>query len=447
MGDHEIIKPHSFEDAKNHIQTFSKRTSSNLGLSKVSTSGGLFDLFDHVVTGEELNTITGEISNYLIRFNGLHTDFINEFGQVYKALESLDKEYIPAILSALKGAEMASNQAKTANDNNKKSIEELEKITSVLENHKEKLDKLKLDKLKHLGSIDDIWKSSKTLEKGMEHFKNKSDEMKKQFSKLEGSLKSLQKFADGILNYDHLEEVDEMWEKVNDSEEKFLEIDIAVEDLDSKISSNLRQIENLENRIKPILQYEHLSEIDVIWSDLEIQKKYLTDLQIMIDKCKQDIEIIKPDILDFNNFKKELGKQEHLGQIDDIWNEVVEGKKAIEQVCDTASKNEESILNLNNSLEIEEKVIQSISDRVNGAEGAINSQQTNIDNIGKKISEWITHQSAVTDDLKRELAEEKNAHAMDVSSLSKRIKIAYCIGGGAVLLGTIELALLIMRIL
>lgn len=442
MGDHKIIKPHSFEDAKNHIQTFSKRTSSNLGLSKVSTSGGLFGLFDHVVTGEELNTITGEISNYLIRFNGLHTDFINEFGQVYKALESLDKEYIPAILSALKGAEMASNQAKTANDNNKKSIEELEKITSVLENHKENL-----DKLKHLGSIDEIWTSSKTLEKGMEHFKNKSEEMKKQFSKLEGSLKALQRFADGILNYEHLEEVDEMWEKINDSEEKFLDIDIEVEDLDSKISSNLRQIENLENRIKPILQYEHLSEIDVIWSDLEIQKKYLTDLQNMIDKCKQDIEIIMPDILDFNNFKKELGKQEHLGQIDDIWNEVVEGKKAIEQVCDTASKNEESILNLNNSLEREEKVIQSIADRVNGAEGAINSQQTNIDNIGKQISELITHQSAVTDDLKRELAEEKNAHAMDVSSLSKRIKIAYCIGGGAVLLGTIELALLIMRIL
>lgn len=143
MGNNEIIKPHSFEDAKNHIQTFSNRTSLDLELSRVSSSGGLFGWFDHKVTGDELNNVTSQIQDYLIKFNGLHADFINEFGQVYKALESLDNEYIPAILSAVKGAERASEQAKAAHNDIKKSIEAEKKIVKVLEEHKEKLDKLK----------------------------------------------------------------------------------------------------------------------------------------------------------------------------------------------------------------------------------------------------------------------------------------------------------------
>ncbi len=139
MNENIIIKPTSFEDAKNHIQTFASKTSPSLGLDKVETSCGLFGVFDHKVTGDELNQVTTQIQDYLIKFNGLHADFIDEFGQVYKALESLDKEYIPAILGAIKGAEMASNQAKTAQEDIKKSIEAQKKIIKVLEVHKKNL--------------------------------------------------------------------------------------------------------------------------------------------------------------------------------------------------------------------------------------------------------------------------------------------------------------------
>ena len=86
MGEYEIIKPHSFENAKKHIKAFSNRTSPDLGLDKVSTSGGLFGWFDHNVTGEELNKVTGQIQDYLIKFNSLHSDFINEFGQDRKSV-------------------------------------------------------------------------------------------------------------------------------------------------------------------------------------------------------------------------------------------------------------------------------------------------------------------------------------------------------------------------
>ena len=206
----EIIKPHSFEDAKQHIHAFSGRTSSNLGLEKVNDSGGLFGWFEHTVTGTELNKVTAQVQDYLIKFNELHIDFIKEFGQVYKALESLDKEYIPAILSAIKGAETASNQAKAAQIDIKKTIEAQKKIITVLERHKEKL-----DKLNHLENIDEIWNDIRKLNQEISAYKNNFESAQKQVLRLEGSLKAVQKYADSLLNYEHLEDVDEIWERVS----------------------------------------------------------------------------------------------------------------------------------------------------------------------------------------------------------------------------------------
>jgi len=144
------LKFTSFENAKNNIQAFANRNTADFGLATVPSSGGLFKLGDHKVTGDELNNITSQVQGHLVKINGVTTDLIKEFGQVYTALESLDKEYIPAILSAVKGAETASNQAKNAAEHAKvaqedirKTVKEQKKIIKVLEDHKAKLDKLK----------------------------------------------------------------------------------------------------------------------------------------------------------------------------------------------------------------------------------------------------------------------------------------------------------------
>lgn len=152
-----------------------------------------------------MNNVTSQVQGHLVKINGVTTDLIKEFGQVYTALESLDKEYIPAILSAVKGAEIASNQAKGAAEHAKvaqedirKTVKEQKKIIKVLEDHK-----AKLDKLKHLESVDDIWRASKELEKETKAFKSNLDDAKSQLSKIGESIKALQRFADGLLDYEH----------------------------------------------------------------------------------------------------------------------------------------------------------------------------------------------------------------------------------------------------
>lgn len=464
MGNNEIIKPHSFEDAKNHIQTFSNRTSLDLELSRVSSSGGLFGWFDHKVTGDELNNVTSQIQDYLIKFNGLHADFINEFGQVYKALESLDNEYIPAILSAVKGAERASEQAKAAHNDIKKSIEAEKKIVKVLEEHKEKL-----DKLKHLTNIDEIWNTSKTLEKDMVSFKNKSEELKQQFGKLDVSLKSLQKFANDILDYEHLEDVDEMWEKINSFEENLSEITMKIKDLSASIDSNIRSIENIESKLEALDKYEHLSEIDTIWADVQLHKEEISELGDHVDSNKKDVELLKSETANLNGFRKKLENQEHLGQIDDIWNKTETTESSVKKLVEIVNQDENSIKLLQKGLgENQDKTAENsadISDIRNSVsehknkfdqydqlehlfeiDAVWNRTNSNADQIETLIKETKEEATLITE-LQNQLSEEKKAHIDDLQLLNKKIKNAYYLAGGVGALLIVEFILHFMRIL
>lgn len=98
-----------------------------------------FGLGDHNVTGRELNTLASQIQEYLIDFNTLNTKFIKEFGQVYNALEALDKDYIQAILIAIKAAEKANDEVKVAQGDISNAIELQKKTITVLKQFRKRL--------------------------------------------------------------------------------------------------------------------------------------------------------------------------------------------------------------------------------------------------------------------------------------------------------------------
>lgn len=90
-----IIKPKLFEDAKKNIQSISKSISKDISLSSVEENTWLF--FERSVTGKEFNEIIAKIQSCFMDFNKKHTQFVQVFGQVYDALDSLDNEYLTAI--------------------------------------------------------------------------------------------------------------------------------------------------------------------------------------------------------------------------------------------------------------------------------------------------------------------------------------------------------------
>jgi hypothetical protein len=161
------IQTHDFNHAKKQLKEFSEKIPSSVKLQTVATSGGLFKLFDHTVTGNELNTLTTQIQKHLIAINNLHVKSIKEFGQVYKALEALDKDYIQAIILSIKAAEKASSQAKEsalkAEKNSldiSKTIEVQTQTINVLQQFKEQI-----DQLEQLNNIDEIWSDCQTFKK------------------------------------------------------------------------------------------------------------------------------------------------------------------------------------------------------------------------------------------------------------------------------------------
>ncbi len=328
------LRPVSFEKAKNQLKEFSENSRSKCEINHVKTGR----ILSHRVTGEELNTALTEVQTYLIRNNEDVIDVSRQIGHVYEAMESLDKEYIPGILTAVKGAEYASNQAKSASEHAKhaqqdikKTVEEQKKIIKVLENHKDKL-----DKLKHLDNIDEIWRTSQELEQELKQFTESFQRSKDRLSKLDESLKALQRFAEGILDYEHLEDIDDTWEKVES-------IEGIIDQYDIKIEEMFCNIKEIGQTINTLNSFEHLKQIDTIWFDLEDAKNNIEESSKQVVRVNSILNQIKSRIDLIASFKSQMEKVEHLFDIDEIYEST---QIVTEKVDDLLKKNNRQDLQL-----------------------------------------------------------------------------------------------------
>lgn len=392
----EIIKPHSFEDAKNHIQTFSSRTSTSLDITKVDTNEGLFDWFNHKVTGDELNRVTGQVQDYLIRFNSLNSDFINEFGQVYKALESLDQEYIPAILCSVKGAEEASNQAKRAQHDINNTVETLKKVIKVLSDHKEKL-----DKITHLSKVDEIWNDIVKFQKDVTIINKEITEVKKGLNTAYTKVEELIKYKETLSKKKHLDDIDILWSKVEthnssinklssdtkksntDIKKAFIliennqkKLDLAKSGIDSinkEILEIKRTYDLLNQVVKKIEAIEHLKDIDFMWDSFETYKESFKSLNEVVDKNTNSIAIMDGQIEVLGEFKEKVSQQKHYLDVDTIYDDVI--------------KNSTDITELNAALVEDEKQIEDVQVRTKQNNNKIEVHDSRIETICKEITE------------------------------------------------------------
>ena len=159
------INTHNFEEAKSQIAEFIEKVPPDIYLEKVGTEG-LIPIFDHLVTGIEMNKLVEEIQTCLKRINETDITFFRMFGEVYNAFDSLDKDYIQAILLSLHAAEAAAEKAQNAQEDIRKTLNSQKTIISVLEQFKERQ-----DQIEHLENIDEMWQDIKRLSKDVEYVK------------------------------------------------------------------------------------------------------------------------------------------------------------------------------------------------------------------------------------------------------------------------------------
>lgn len=108
-------RPHSFEVAKQNIYNKASRMSHDAQLDSFRTGDSFLGVFDHRVTGAEINSQL--VAPLRDKLRGVSSDIRNLFDifhDTYNALESLDKYYIGGIVDGVNKATIASASAEEA---------------------------------------------------------------------------------------------------------------------------------------------------------------------------------------------------------------------------------------------------------------------------------------------------------------------------------------------
>lgn len=434
-----VIQYHDFENAKKEIKKFSEQTTTDLDLKRVDDSKGvgefLGDWFfgrgigkDHLVKGEELNDLTSQIQTHLHSINNTQIKLIKEFGQVYSALEALDKDYIQAILISIKATEETSEGIQKTQEQIKKIVENQRKTLEELKKFKQKL-----DGYAHLGDIDKIWGDcqkwhqdmaslTKEISAATEHGKDndkkiealksalstaekKTGDLSAQFSQMIERLESVTAFTSALEKITHLQDIDEMWESLAAAHSTLKNISSTIEVIQKVAAKNQEEINKIIAFVEKVSSLEHLMDVDKLWSLVEEQKLHLKDIDRINDEQTSQLESLSRE----NN-----------------------------KIADRVSANEGSIKNLDASIK-----------KINGMTHLkdVDSTWDTVKEHSEQLTEIEKHNEAIVtsvqknkEDVEAKIVEANNA----IASLTQKIKYAYLIAGGAAGLAIIELILLLV---
>ena len=416
-----VIKTHDFEVAKKGLKEFSQKKSEELELNTVRTDGGFLGLGDHKVTGSELNNRLSTIQNLLIELNSTNNRTIKEFGQVYSALEALDKDYIQAILISIKATEKTSKRIEATQDQIKRIVDDQKKTLEILKKFKHKL-----DSYAHLGDIDKIWNDCQnwynnitTLSNLIDKATSNSDANTQKVAGLKETLKITEEKIAGLdksLNQQiaqiesvyafscelekivHLHDIDEMWESLSNAHISLMNIFNDLNSTRGAITKQQSDIDIMFKFMDTLSVYKHLKDIDGIWSRTESHSERLDSLAQQSDNTLSLVHTNQNHIGELSKYKEELCGIKYLKEVDKLWNS---NEVHSNQLSELEKQSEET----NNFIQNNKKLIDmALADVV-----------------------------------------EKNDIA--VQALTKKIKYAYLLAGGSLGLALIELLAIFLKVI
>ena len=248
--------------------------------------------FEHQVTGKELNELTGQVQEHFISIYQSHEKVVEMFGSVYRALESLDKDYIQAILISIKATEETSEGIKATQEQIKKIVESQRKTLEELKKFK-----LKLDGYSHLEEIDTIWKDIQQWHEEIPKFSNelnaiemnigknesRIEEIKSDLTVANEKIETMLSFITNIEKLVHLKDIDELWEQGEKHQNRITLVEqnsVVYEDklgelveksykMSARIDENALEINGLKDYKETLDSISHLEDVDNIWQSVE----------------------------------------------------------------------------------------------------------------------------------------------------------------------------------
>lgn len=427
-----------------------------------------------------------------------------------------------------------------------KNVENISKIVAVLKNFQEKL-----EGYKHLTDIDKIWNDCKTIQNKIQtvsdsitklskkttediasaNNKNKalSDQVNRDILTLRNEAKSFKEFfselsekieytanlldnqipviqetsvfAEQLKDISHLDDVDSMWNNINEAKDNFNTIEKALQNMDADILKMQEHIDEIESFIAVLNSYAHLQDIDTMWGDLDVAKANIKKISKDINDNNENLQIhqneldtlvatntehkafidtlfkklvdaeeyalnSRKSITELESFRANVSTLNHLMELDAVWQQTEEHKVCLKNLEQTDKLHSDKLDEL---IQADNRLLQ----RIDLNEGDINTLKEykeklsdivhleDIDNIWKSVDE---HNSKLTENAKKDeelaVAIQKNKDEVDkkianavqtsnaaIESLTKKIKYAYWFTGGFAGLAIIELILLITKVI
>lgn len=433
-----VVKYHDFENAKQELKEFSEQKPTDLTIDGVynykDTGEIIFDVLkgrgwgtEHVVKGSELNNVTSQVQTHLQSINDIQIKLIKEFGQVYSALEALDKDYIQAILISIKATEKTSEGIQETQgqigkivENQRKTLEELKKF------------KQKLDGYAHLGDIDKIWGDCQKWHNEM------------------GAVSDSVKHAEKV-NGETARKADAVKSALTVAEKK-------TENLSKQAGELAQRLETVVNFTTTLEQLTHLKDVDEMWESLYSAHDTISQLRDELTSVQKAMEQDQADIKTLIAFMKKASELKHLMDVDEIWNRTEKQQQDIQMLQQTSGVYTEQFEKLNQADLDMQKQITANKDNIENLKEYKEKLGTLI-HLEEVDQLWTDVEACTTRMDEREKKEEeletsiqKNSEAAEkideaVATLTKRVQYAYWIAAGSAGLAVVELILLLTRMI
>ena len=469
------IKEHDFKNAIRRIKEFSQSSEEEMSLPTVETDGGFLWLGDHKVTGEEFNDRLAIIQELFIEVNDGLIRTGREFGEVYNALQALDKDYIQAILISMKAIEKTSERIEKTQGDIKNIVKDQKRTLEMLKKFK-----IKLDNYVHLGDIDKLWEdyqdwknevsilpdmvenaletgetNSKEITKISENMRLetlRNDSIEKWLTEQTHKLKPVFLLFDDLNKCDHLNDVDDIWHKMKEVQQSIQKIQLKlpeIDDLENTLSEEISKLEPVYNLINEVKILNHLLDIDDMWNKVgkvEQSVQDITEKSTILDAIlkKHEEEILRQEA-----HIASLDKLKHLYEIDNLWND---NKIFSEQISKLIKENDrtnkqidEVKKNTNSDIELIQNEIESNLKKIEELFEQNGMRKNEIEQIGNQNSELsnIVCRNKKSIDATIERTEASNNKL--VETLTKKIKGAYFVASCGMGFAVIELIIMLLR--
>jgi DNA repair exonuclease SbcCD ATPase subunit len=324
-------KRHNFDAKKNSLKKFGETQTQIVEIDDVETEGGLFGLFEHKVTGEELNQRMYTIQTYMVKFNGEMNRVIREFKEVYEAIDILDHDYICDIVANLKSIEKTSNDVRIHQDKLKehtnklslqqskldaeyvgiKKMEEEQKvILRVLQNFQERL-----KSLEHLMDIDSIWHDCKMMRDNVRDLSKQTEVLEQSCEEIRNNIKILEECnkrlveKTGALEKQIDQQDAALKNKIEETKQQFLlDVNQTKDAIEQKLQNHVEQMDveivqinkQLVRKIGAL--EEQIDQQDVVLQNKieETKQQFLLDMNQTKGFIEQELQahVEKTDVLE-----------------------------------------------------------------------------------------------------------------------------------------------------